>query len=56
VPIQRRRILDRTLIYTAISQATDQVILVGDGAELRDAVMAPPVASRRQTGLAVRLV
>lgn len=56
VPIQRSRILDRTLIYTAITRATEQVVLVGDLAVLQEAIMAPPVASRRQTGLAGRLV
>ena len=50
VPIQRSRILDRTLVYTAITRATEQVVLVGDPAVLQEAIMAPPVASTRQTG------
>jgi exodeoxyribonuclease V alpha subunit len=51
VPIQRSRLLDRTLVYTAITRATEQVVLVGDLAVLQEAIMAPPVASRRQTGM-----
>jgi exodeoxyribonuclease V alpha subunit len=56
VPIQTSRILDRTLIYTAITRATDQVVLVGDRAVFNRVVAAAPSASRRQTVLATRLV
>lgn len=34
VPVQRSRILDRTLIYTAVTKATDQVVLIGDAGVL----------------------
>lgn len=37
VPVQASRILDRTLIYTAVTRATDQVVLVGAGDVLRRA-------------------
>lgn len=50
VPVQSSRILDRTLIYTAVTRATEQVVLVGDPDVLRRAVEALPSASRRQTG------
>ena len=51
VPVQRSRILDRTLIYTAVTRATEQVVLVGDAGVLAKAVVEPPSASRRRTGL-----
>lgn len=51
VPVQRSRILDRTLIYTAITRATDQVVLVGNVDVLAKAVQDLPSASRRRTGL-----
>ncbi|WP_127752629.1 AAA family ATPase [Devosia sp. 1566] len=55
VPIQRSRVLDRTLVYTAVTRATEQVMLVGDLPVLQEAIMAPPMASRRETGLSGRL-
>ncbi|MBJ3784191.1 AAA family ATPase [Devosia sediminis] len=51
VPVQRSRILDRTLIYTAVTRATDQVVLIGDTKGLRMAITDPPSASRRKTGM-----
>lgn len=55
VPIQRSRILDRTLIYTAVTRATDQVVLVGDAGVLTKAVKDPTSASRRRIGLRAHL-
>jgi exodeoxyribonuclease V alpha subunit len=51
VPITGNRLLDRTLIYTAITRAQAQVILVGDKDAARRAVEAPPRANRRNTAL-----
>lgn len=56
VPVQRSRILDRTLIYTAVTRATEQVVLVGDVDVMAKAVTNPPSASRRRTGLLGHLV
>lgn len=52
VPVTASRILDRTLIYTALTRATRRVVLVGDPVVIRDAVRRPPQASRRGTWLA----
>ena len=50
VPIARSRLLDRSLIYTAVTRGIETVVLVGDMDLLRAAVEAPPRASvRRQT-------
>jgi exodeoxyribonuclease V alpha subunit len=46
------RMLDRTLIYTAITRAQEQVIIVGDEAAAKAAVEAPPRAELRNVGLA----
>lgn len=55
VPVAKSRILDRSLIYTAITRASEQVVIVGDPEVLRKAVEEEPVASRRVVGLGVRL-
>jgi exodeoxyribonuclease V alpha subunit len=55
VPITRSRILDRTLVYTAITRAVEQVVLVGSRRTLELAITSPPFAHLRQTGLASTL-
>lgn len=49
VPVTANRLLDRTLLLTAVSRAEEQVILVGDRAEFDAAV-------RRASGPSLRLV
>jgi exodeoxyribonuclease V alpha subunit len=51
VPIVRSRLLDRSLIYTAITRAQQQVLLLGDEAAARAAVANDTRASQRSTGL-----
>jgi exodeoxyribonuclease V alpha subunit len=51
VPITGSRLLDRTLIYTAITRAQEQVILVGDGEALQRAVEAAPRSHERHVAL-----
>ena len=51
VPIVRSRLLDRSLIYTAITRAQQQVLLLGDEAAARAAVANDARASKRSTGL-----
>lgn len=53
IPIFPGRILDRTLIYTAVTRATDQVVLVGDMAALRKAIIALPRHQSRDVGLSL---
>ena len=48
---ERNTTLDRTLLYTAVTRAQTQVILVGDVAAAKAAVEAPPHASLRQVAL-----
>lgn len=51
VPVTRNRLLDRTLLLTAVSRAQEQVVLVGDRAAFDAAVAAEPAPSARQVGL-----
>lgn len=52
IPVYAARNLDRTMLYTAMTRAKTQVILVGDVEVARRAVEAPPHASHRQVALA----
>lgn len=51
VPVVRSRVLDRTLVYTAITRATDQVVLVGDLEAARAAVADLPRPDERVVGM-----
>lgn len=51
VPLTGNRLLDRTLVYTAVTRAQQQVLLVGDPEAARAAVERPPRAQQRQVAL-----
>jgi exodeoxyribonuclease V alpha subunit len=51
VVLSASRILDRTLVYTAITRGVEQVVLVGDIGAASRAVVSAPTASTRLTGL-----
>ena len=51
LPLTGHRLLDRTLIYTAITRAQTQVLIVGDEAAAKAAVESPPRVQARQVGL-----
>ena len=51
LPITRSRVLDRTLVYTAVTRATELVVVVGDKAVLQSAVTELPRAHGRQVRL-----
>lgn len=55
VPVFSSKLLDRTLLYTAITRATEQVILVGDMIALEQAVTRAPKSLERSIGLGQRL-
>lgn len=52
IVLSKNRILDRTLVYTAVTRARSKVILLGDMDAARAAVEAAPRASLRETSLA----
>lgn len=51
VALSENRLLDRTMIYTAVTRARSKVIIVGDRDAAMRAVKAPPKAHGRRTGL-----
>lgn len=51
VPVTGNRLLDRTLMYTAVTRAQRQVILVGDEQAARQAVVGLPRAQLRHVAL-----
>jgi len=51
VPIKHSRLLDQTLLYTAITRGVEQVILVGNLAAATAAILAPASAARRHVSL-----
>lgn len=55
IPVRKGRLLDRTLLYTAVTRAERQVILVGDMAAAKAAVESPPHAEHRQVALGALL-
>ncbi len=50
-PVQATRLLDRSLVYTAITRARDLAVLVGDAGVLRQALENTSHADRRETAL-----
>jgi exodeoxyribonuclease V alpha subunit len=55
VPVFPSRLLDRTLLYTAITRAKSQVVLIGSRSAFDVAVRAEPAPSRRRSGLKFHL-
>ena len=50
IPVVPSRLLDRTLVYTALTRAVDQVVFVGDRRALVAAIEAPPRSQQRMVG------
>jgi len=55
VPLTGHRLLDRTLIYTAITRAQKQVLIVGDESAAKVAVESSPRVRSREVGLDLTL-
>lgn len=53
IPIVESRLLDRTLIYTALTRGIKQVVFVGDRAAFDHAIKAAPRAHERMVGFSV---
>jgi exodeoxyribonuclease V alpha subunit len=51
IPIYASRVLDRSWLYTAVTRAEEQVVLVGSREIFRVSVAKPPTAERRKAGL-----
>jgi exodeoxyribonuclease V alpha subunit len=55
MPVRHSKLLDRTLLYTAVTRAEQQVILVGDVHAAKAAAVAPRHSDRRHVALAALL-
>jgi exodeoxyribonuclease V alpha subunit len=55
IPVRQSKLLDRTLLYTAVTRAEQQVILVGDVHAAQAAVLAPRHSDRRHVALGALL-
>jgi exodeoxyribonuclease V alpha subunit len=53
VPVFRNRLLDRTLVYTALTRGVEQVVFVGDRHAFEAAVTAPPHSHERRVGFSI---
>jgi exodeoxyribonuclease V alpha subunit len=53
VPVNRSRLLDRTLIYTALTRGIEQVVFIGDRGAFDAAITAPPHSQERQVRFSV---
>jgi exodeoxyribonuclease V alpha subunit len=53
VPIVPSRLLDRALLYTALTRAKQRAILIGDYALLERTVICPPVSLSRDVALCI---
>jgi exodeoxyribonuclease V alpha subunit len=53
VPVVRSRLLDRTLIYTALTRGVEQVVFIGDREAFDAAVTAPPHSHERLVGFSL---
>lgn len=51
IPIVASRLLDRSLIYTALTRGIERVVFVGCVEALRISVEKPPLSMRREVGL-----
>ena len=51
VPVTQSRLLDRTLLYTAVTRARRRVVLVGNPSVIKEAVQRPASAMRRTSWL-----
>lgn len=51
IPVMKSRLLDRAMIYTAITRAAETVVLVGDIDEISEVVASLPSTDRRRCGL-----
>ncbi|QFU16871.1 ATP-binding domain-containing protein [Microvirga thermotolerans] len=55
MPVVRTRLLDRSLVYTAVTRAREQVVLIGERGVTASAVVAEASAHRRETSLRLAL-
>ena len=55
IPVVRSKLLDRTMLYTAITRAIETVVLVGDLDLINEIVASAPKCLSRETTLRFEL-
>ena len=50
IPVLPSLLLDRTLVYMALTRAVDQVVFIGERNELSNAIVAAPRSQMHQVG------
>lgn len=53
IPIEKSRILDNSMAYTALTRGVDQVVFVGQRSAFEAAVKAPPRSKMREVGFKI---
>jgi exodeoxyribonuclease V alpha subunit len=53
IPVVRSRLLDNSMVYTALTRGVDQVIFIGDRNAFNDAVQNPPRSKTRDVGFSL---
>ena len=51
IPVVRSKLLDRTMLYTAITRGIETVVLVGDIEFINEVISAAPASLARDTAL-----
>lgn len=53
IPVEASRLLDNSMIYTALTRGVDQVVFIGDRSAFEEAVEAPPRSKTREVGFSL---
>ena len=53
MPVIRSRLLDRSLLYTALTRGIEQVVFIGDRGAFRQSIKAPPTSQNRMVGFSL---
>lgn len=53
MPVAKSRLLDRTLVYTALTRGVEQVVFVGDRRAFEEAAASPSSGSLRRVGFSI---
>lgn len=53
VPVSKSRLLDRTLLYTALTRGIEQVVFIGNKEAFDQAIISPPLVNNRNVGFSI---
>jgi len=55
VPLQASKLLDHSLIYTAVTRSIKQCVILGDEGVIKNVIASPPISNKRIIGLDLML-